>query len=368
MPIASIFSPLPRTTLVLNRKRAKRLKSVLHTNLVLGYYLDKIMKKIIFFVAIALLFVLSVATFAGCGLLGALNGTAGDAKSYDKEFAPATGKWVFLDENKEPTNTYFEFDGANGKMSFAYVEDGAQKFAGTYRVVQPSETGKERTYVFSWCLDKKDGEKEDVLYCYSDDFTTAADGDFKQFTIMQAEKKLSMVDGNTYFHNYRISELPYKMGTYVKEGKAFAQEKDEYKYADTYMIPSGTYVLDENVSITFFATKPRPYYLFSYKNGDKVVEGVYLIGQNKDAIYFYIQHDPYQKVTKEDKKIYDTTFSIYYPADFNVHGQFDVNANNPQIVINEFVATSHAPEYEQGFLRTGTYTFAINQNGQQSQQ
>ena len=65
MPIVSIFSPLPRTTLVLNRKRTKRLKSVLHTNLVLGYYLDKIMKKIALIVAVVLLLVLSVASLAG---------------------------------------------------------------------------------------------------------------------------------------------------------------------------------------------------------------------------------------------------------------------------------------------------------------
>ena len=145
MPIVSIFSLFPRTTLMLNLKRAKRLKSVLHTNLVLGYYLDKIMKKIVLTVAVALILALSVATFAGCGLFGAITGTAGDAKSYDKEFAPSTGKWFFLDENKEPTNTYFEFDGSGGKMSFAYVEDGAQKFAAFSVGVSTKRTVKKKT-------------------------------------------------------------------------------------------------------------------------------------------------------------------------------------------------------------------------------
>ena len=308
---------------------------------------------------IILIFVLVLAVFAlsGCDLFSGLkNGTAGDAISYDKELASSTGKWFFVDEEHNKASTYFEFDGANDAMTFKYFEDGEQKFAGTYRAVRPSEKGNDRTYVFSWCLDKMDGEREDVLYCYADDFSADANSNFKQFTIMQEFKKLPMVDGNMYDHTYRISELPYKMGTYVKEGKAWEQERDEYKYANDYFIPNGTYALNENVSITFFMTKPRTYSLFSYRNCDKTVEGVYTISEKKDAIYLYIQHDPYLKVTNADKEIYDTTFSLYYPPDFNVHGQFAVNESSLQIVINDFTPTSNAPEYEQGFLRIGTYT------------
>lgn len=296
--------------------------------------------------------------FSGCELLG---GSSGNAKNFDREFAPSTGKWLFLNDEYEPTDTYFVFNGESGAMTFDYFENGVKKLGGTYRVVASADKGKDRTYVFMWCLDKKDGEKEDVLTCYSDDFSTEQGSEFMQFTIMQSEKKLPMVEGNLYSHTYRLNEQPYKTGTYVREGYSFKQEKDEYKYADTYQIPSGTYALDENTSFTFFMTKPRPYVLFRYRNGDTEINGVYWTGDKRKSIYLYVQHDPYQKVTKKDKEIYDTTFDMYYPPDFSVYGDFDVTAENSEIVFDRITVNSNAPDYGQSFWRTGTYRSVGNQ-------
>ena len=239
-------------------------------------------------------------------------------------------------------------------MSFEYYESGNKKLSGTFRFVVPSEKGKDRTYCFSYCLDKKDGEKEDVLTCYSDDFSSVET--FTQFTIMQEEKKFTNSDKLVDFHTYRLSEMPYKMGTYVREGASYKEEKDEYKYADYYYIPSGTYRLNENVNFTSFYTKKRTKALFSYRNGDQVVEGTYNVGVNKDSVYLYIQHDYAQKVTKEDKEIYDTTFNIYYPPDVYFHGSFNVNGQNNSITITELVFNEHAPSYQDNFWMTGTYT------------
>ena len=298
--------------------------------------------KSIFFVS--LLFTCLV----GCEAFG-----GGLAKNYDKEYTPTTGKFCFVDENHQATDSYFIFDGTKNVMSFEYFEEGNKKLSGTFRFVVPSEKGKDRTYCFSYCLDKKDGEKEDVLTCYSDNFSD--DDTFTQFTIMQEEKKFTNSDKKVDFHTYRLSELPYKMGTYVKEGSSYVEEKDEYKYADIYFIPSGTYALSDSVSFTSFYTKKRTAALFSYRNGDQVVEGVYNVGVDKDKIFLYIQHDIYQKVTKEDKEKYDTTFSAYYPPDVGLHGSFDVNKQQQSVTVSEVIFTANAPTYPDNFWQAGTY-------------
>ena len=292
-----------------------------------------------------------IVTLSGCGLLP---GSNGGAENNDKEYPATSGKFLFLDEEKNITNHYFIFDGSKDVMSFSYYENDIKKYEGTFRFVVPEEKGKDRTYCFSYCLDKKDGEKEDVLTCYSDDFSSQET--FTQFTIMQEEKKYSNSDKLINFHTYRISELPYKMGTYVREGSSYLEEKDEYKYSDYYYIPSGTYALNDDVSFTSFYTKKRSAALFSYRNGDKVVEGVYSMGSDHKAMYFYIQHEIYQKVTREDKEKYDTTFSLYYPPDYNVHGELDVNSETLSFKISDFTPTSNAPTYAKDFWQIGTFT------------
>lgn len=284
----------------------------------------------------------------GCEFFG------GSAKNYEKEYTPTTGKFCYLDENKQATDNYFLFDGSKNAMTFEYYENGAQKLSGIFRFVVPSEKGTKRTYCFSYCFDKKDGEKEDVVYCYSDNFST--DDSFTQFTIMQEEKKYMNSDKATDFHIYRLSELPYKMGTYVREGSSYVEEKDEYAYADKYFIPSGTYAISDSVSFTSFYTKKRTSALFSYRNGDQVVEGIYNVGVDKDKVFLYIQHDIYQKVTKTDQEIYDTTFSKYYPPDFNLYGSFDVSGQLQSISISEVAPTTNAPSHPDNFWQSGTYT------------
>ncbi len=283
----------------------------------------------------------------GCETFG------GSAKNYEKEYTPTTGKFCYLDENKQATDNYFLFDGSKNVMTFEYYENGAQKLSGTFRFVVPSEKGKERSYCFSYCFDKKDGEKEDVVTCYSDSFSDAET--FTQFTIMEEEKKYQNSDKAVAFHTYRISELPYKMGTYVREGSSYIEEKDEYSRVDDYFIPSGTYAISDSVSFTSFYTKKRTSALFSYRNGDQVVEGLYYVSTNKDAIYLFIQHDNYEKVTKADKEIYDTTFNIYYPPDVFLHGNFDVNSNQLSVSVSEIVLQENAPSYPDNYWQLGTY-------------
>ncbi len=311
------------------------------------------MKKIFKF----MFFIIFILLLSSCDLLS--GGSFDQAPSYDKEVKSSTGKWYFLDDNLEATNNYFEFNGNDSKMTFNYYENDAKKISGTFRVVVSNDLKEERTYVFMWCLDKKDGEKEDVLYCYADDFSLEAESNFTQFTIMKMLKKMPMKDGDNHDRTYRPSEQPYKMGTYLKENKEYKEEKNEYKYGiyakyDYYnQIEAGTYILDEDTTFTSYITKPTTYGLFRYQYKDEVVEGLYSMSVNKDAMYLYITHDQYEKVTREDKKIYDTTFNIYYPPDLNVDGNFD--STDGTIVINGFVVLKNSKRYESYHWNTGTY-------------
>ena len=143
------------------------------------------------------------------------------------------------------------------------------------------------------------------------------------------------------------------MGSYVKEGNEYKTETDNYKEANEFCIPNGTYTLATGESFTFLYTKPQSIELFQYKNGDIVVEGLMTISQDKKTVYLYIENDPYNKVTNEDKKHYDTTFSIYYPPDFYLRG--DLSDPN-RLVINDLYHHTESPsKVEDSTWVFGTY-------------
>ena len=120
----------------------------------------------------------------------------------------------------------------------------------------------------------------------------------------------------------------------------YKKESDNYKYCNQFCIPSGTYKLETGESFTFLYTKPGTCELFQYINGEIIVEGVITIAEDKKTIYLYIENDPYNKITKADQERYDTTFTIYYPPDFYLRGDF----SNPEyILINDLYHHSESP-------------------------
>lgn len=264
---------------------------------------------------------------------------------YNEELDSSTGKWIL----KDNSDTFFEFDGSKDIMSFKYVEDGLDKYEGQYRVVYNENDGA-NTFTLNFILTRDDAEKEDWLYTYVDDFET----DFTQFTTIKEERSEGMNDGRIYSHIYRISELPYKLGTYVLEGKEYKQDKDNYKYTKQYQIPEGTYSLDENVSITFVMPKPYIYALFQYKNGDEVVEGVYWTSADKKTIYLYIENDPYEHIRLEDRDKYDMTFSSEYPPDFYLRGNFEL-VDGAIVIDGLYHHGESQTEIEDKVFKFGTY-------------
>ena len=261
----------------------------------------------------------------GCDFLDELlsgNGSNKEVENFDNQLESSTGKWLLQDDN----DTYFIFDGNKNVMTYRYIEDGDDKYSGTYRVVYRG-IGEKVLTPLTYIFKRSDKAREDWIGCYVEDFKT----DFTQFTIMSEEEDLGMIDASIYTHIYRISELPYKMGCYILEGNNYKEESDNYKHSDNFCIPKGTYTLETGDSITFFYTKPDLYELFQYKNKDIIVEGVITIAEDKKTIYLYIENDPYNKVTNADKERYDTTFSIYYPPDFYLRGEF---SNSNYLIIN----------------------------------
>ncbi len=301
------------------------------------------MKKFLYLISlIIMLFCLS-----SCDLLGGFLGgsLSDDDEKFETELNASTGKWQLLGEEE----TYFIFDGSKDIMSFSYYEQGVEKYSGTYRVIYRGN-GKEVITPLTFVFVRNDKEKEDWIGCYVDNFKT----DFTQFTITDEEEDLGLIGGTIYTYTYRISELPYKMGTYVLEGKAFKEELNDCKYANEYYIPSGTYSLSSGESFTVLFTKPSTDYLFQFKNGNTICEGTFTIAVDKKTIYLYIEHDVYSKVTKEDKEFYDTTFSIYYPPDIYLRGNFEIV--NDCFVINDLYHHTESPiEIPDSFWSFGTY-------------
>lgn len=267
---------------------------------------------------VLLLVLLLCLTFmlSGCSLLTDILGTGNsdNSQKFKEELEAVTGKWQLVGDE----DTYFEFDGTRGEMEFNYVEDGKAKYNGSFWAIHRGN-GEDVVSPLGLILTRVDKEKEDWLDCYVEDFET----DFTQFTVMREEEDLGIKEGTSYTHIYRISELPYKMGTYLLEGKKYKQDRDDYAGANEEYIPAGTYLLSTGESLTFVVTKPYSWELFQYKKGDRIIEGTFLIAQDKKTVYLYISHDPYTKVTKADKEKYDTTFSIHYPPDFYLYGDFE---------------------------------------------
>ncbi|MBQ9745060.1 MAG: hypothetical protein IJW19_08045 [Clostridia bacterium] len=284
------------------------------------------MKKFIRAISMLLLFAFMLS-MTGCDKFS--NGDG--AERYDNELQSSTGCWRLLGDE----DTYFVLDGSKGVMSFRYIQDGVTKYSGTYKVIY-SGTGKDISTPLTFLLTRNDKSKEDWLSCYTECFKE----DFTQFTIMREEEDLGNIDGSVYTHIYRISELPYKMGTYILEGNEYKGEHDYYSNANNHIIPEGTYTLSTGESFTFVCTKPSFSELFLYRNGDTVVEGTFTMAEDMKTVYLYIEHDPYSKVTNADKNKYDTTFDINYPPDFYLRGDF---SNPDKIVINGLYHHTYSP-------------------------
>ena len=185
---------------------------------------------------------LLVISLTGCDLIEEIFG--GDKEGqYTKEFNEITGKYV-LYENEDKrftyTDTYFEIDGSKGNFSLKYFENGKLKKEGSIAkiVTRKEDIGK---WSDNLHLNVKVGKTNDHICAYTESLSP-----INQFRII-----------DEYYNpgdaKYYLSELPYVMGTYVREGEKFVEEKPNTNKTD-YLIPTekdftaainGKYALDD---------------------------------------------------------------------------------------------------------------------------
>ena len=293
------------------------------------------------FVAVLLILTFVSLLLTGCDLPFENDS---DITRYNQKMEFASGKWQLLDKD----DTYFIFDGSENVMSFSYYEDNELKHSGTFRAIYNGASDALTPLTFA--LTRSDKSNEDWLCCYVENFNEG----FTQFSIMLAEEDLGVTDGTVYTHIYRISEMPYKAGTYVLENNEYKTFSKTGFDDGTYRIPEGTYLTESGQSLTVFPVMNRSYMLFKYISGDTVVEGLFNIAQDRKTVYLYIEHDIYETVRPEDEDEYDTTFSICYPPDFYLRGNFDTESNS--LVINGLYHHSDSPtEIEDSVWVFGTY-------------
>ena len=218
------------------------------------------MKKFISFI-FALLISLSSFTLTGCDLLGNITNGNNDnihTNSYDA----ITGKFYLYkaaDERTIYTQTYFDINGTKGNFSLKYYENGALKKEGKFQkvVTHPDNVGY---FSDNLHFNVKCGDTYEHICTYTESFDP-----LNQFRIIDE------YCGGANETKYYYSELPFVLGTYVREGASFTEESNNKNNAD-YTVPTlenytselnGKYQLDENHYFYFISPKG-----YTIKNGD----------------------------------------------------------------------------------------------------
>ena len=328
------------------------------------------MKKSLVFILILVLLIFTFS-FAGCGLFEALTGKSSDGvEQLFDECTETNGKWIYCDfwTNEPDEDTYVVFNGAKDVMHFEYYEDGALKSDGVYRVVYRGEGNKVSVPLSIGFEIKGDKKHRDWMECYVDDFKT----DFTQFTVIDEYRDTGLSrSGTPLWHTYRLGEMPFKYGTYVKEGATLKEEKNNFEYADRYYIPSGEYVNQSGAKFTFVTTYYSSALLFRYEDGDKVVDGVYGLSGNNDIFFPYLNYHAGCGLTEEQAREYGNT--LYFPPNYNIYGSFEVTDLSPNacpsITLSRF-ETIEGYGYDTSACdwQLGTYYFVFNQQQSNNQQ
>ena len=170
-----------------------------------------------------------------------------------RHYEPITGKFVLhdnLDKRYTYTDTYFIFDGTKGIMSVKYYENGELKREGNFNKIV---TYEDRIGTWSDNLHlniKIDSKTYDHISTYTESLEP-----INQFRILEEYKGFDK--------RYYLSELPYAMGTYVREGEEFVEEKYHNNEPDR-IVPTeedftvalnGTFKLDDDHY--FYFLNPR---------------------------------------------------------------------------------------------------------------
>ena len=207
---------------------------------------------------------LLVFSLTSCGLFEGLFEKDNDI-IHTKSFEPITGKFVLYSATDERitdiSNTYFEIDGK--EMSLKYYENGNLKREGQ---IQKLLTREDYIGYYSDVLhfNVKVGNVAEHICTYTESLSP-----INQFRIIQEYYN----PGDYLFY---LSELPYILGTYVREGESYVIE-NPHKNNKDYLTPTddnftsainGKYELDNDHYFYFLNTRgwstPNGSFLESY--------------------------------------------------------------------------------------------------------
>ena len=168
------------------------------------------------FCLFALVAVLCLGALVGCDLSAILGGGDSDTV-HTSSYEPITGKFLLYeaaDERVDPAGTYFEIDGSSGNFSLKYYENGALKVEGVFQrvVTRPDGVGY-MTDNLHFNLKCEDGARYLHVGAYAETFDPV-----DQFRILEE------YTGGKTEEKFFYSELPFVLGTYLREGAEYKPE------------------------------------------------------------------------------------------------------------------------------------------------
>ena len=186
----------------------------------------------------------------------------GDTKNIHKQsFDAVTGTFVLheaADKRYECHDTYFVIDGSKGNFSLKYYENGNLKRDGKFQrvVTYEEKIGKKKDNLH---FNIKSGNLIEHISTYTESLDP-----INQFRIIEEYK-----DSNK---KYYLSELPFVMGTYVRQGAEYKEESpisegDDYTSStlECYTASlNGYFKLDEEHYFYFLFPNINGFYAFSY--------------------------------------------------------------------------------------------------------
>ena len=215
------------------------------------------MKKIVKLLTLPIM----LLSLTSCDLFNEIFNDGDTDTVHKKSYEPITGKFVLYeatDTRVDITNTYFEFDGSKGNFSMKYYEAGVLKKEGIFQRVVTYED-KIGLIQDNLHFNVKCNDGVEHIGAYTESFDP-----LDQFRIIE--------EYNGKDQKYYLSELPFVLGTYVREGKEYKEEAKTTQEKD-YFVPTrecftcelnGKYALDDDHYFYFVYPRINDYYAKSY--------------------------------------------------------------------------------------------------------
>ncbi len=280
-----------------------------------------------------------------CGLTSCDLFSPNNDKIHTNSYEAITGKFVLheaRDKRVAIMDTYFVIDGSKGNFSIKYYENGTLKKDGLFNRVLTYEE-KIGYWTDNLHFNIKFGDAYEHISAYTESFEP-----LDQFRI------LDEYTGGSKEKKYRLSELPFVLGTYVREGKEYKEESAN-KNKNDYTKPTlenytsqldGKYALDENhyfyfVSPKGFVSKDGPYLdsYFQYYSSqlEKPLEGfahgiTYKDSYAPPRLYLtYSDESSYYKSLEDTMKVIDFGYTTFKEDDTMVEHWGSIDFSDGQL-------------------------------------